>query len=255
MANWEGLFFKKNHLYKSQRAFIFRHQKKKSFSLEQVPSRIIVCILTLFWGRGRNWLVNSQEYASRRTLKGKRDPKKQGNFVGQYYWVLNNYRGLAFCVAVCFVLRCCSSCSRAACSDGTQRRREESASAWAAGVLRTREERARERLEFCRRGRSELVMEREGTGINNILAQGGGALWRTSVLAKHFATQEEARAASSTITSSGSLRRSACLEYASPESNSGQISVFFFFSLFSPPLGGSSDFYFYFYFFCVEFFS
>ncbi|KAH8932954.1 hypothetical protein BDL97_18G006000 [Sphagnum fallax] len=63
-------------------------------------------------------------------------------------------------------------------------------------------------------------MEREGTGINNILAQGGGALWRTSVLAKHFATQEEARAASSTITSSGSLRRSACLEYASPESNS-----------------------------------
>ncbi len=113
----------------------------------------------------------------------------------------------------------------------------------------------RERLEFCRRGRSELVMEREGTGINNFLAQGGGALWRTSVLAKHFATQEEARAASSTITSSGSLRRSACLEYASPESNSGQISVFFSFSLFSPPLGGSSDFYFYFYFFCVEFFS
>ncbi len=93
--------------------------------------------------------------------------------------------------------------------------------------------RARERLEFCRRGRSELVMETEGTGINNILARGGGALWRTSVLAKHFATQEEARGASSTTTSSGSLRRSACLEYASPECNSGQISVFFLFFFFS----------------------
>jgi hypothetical protein len=77
-------------------------------------------------------------------------------------------------------------------------------------------------------------MEREGTGINNILAPGGGALWRTSVLAKHFATQEEARGASSTTTSSGSLRRSACLEYASPESNSGQISVFFLFLFFLP---------------------
>jgi hypothetical protein len=97
-------------------------------------------------------------------------------------------------------------------------------------------------------------MEREGTGIDNILARGGGALWRTSVLAKHFATQEEARGASSTTTSSGSLRRSACLEYASPERNSGQISVFFSFSLFFPSLGRSSDFIFVFKF-CVEFFS
>ncbi len=86
-------------------------------------------------------------------------------------------------------------------------------------------------------------MEREGTGINNILSRGGGALWRTSVLAKHFATQEEARGASSTTTSSGSLRRSACLEYASPERNSGQISVSFSFSLFFPPLGRSSEFF------------
>ncbi len=43
--------------------------------------------------------MNSQEYASRRTLQEKR-PKKQGNFVGRYYWVLNNYRGLGFCVRV-----------------------------------------------------------------------------------------------------------------------------------------------------------
>lgn len=76
------------------------------------------------------------------------------------------------------------------------------------------------------------MMETEGTGINNILARGGGALWRTSVLAKHFAAQEEARGASSTTTSSGSLRRSVCIEYASPERNSGQISVFFLFLFF-----------------------
>jgi hypothetical protein len=94
------VFSKKSFVQVAAPFLISPPQKKKSFSLELVLSSIIVCILTLFWGRGRIRLVNRQEYASRRTLKEKRAQKKQGNFVRSYYWVLNNYKGLAFCVRV-----------------------------------------------------------------------------------------------------------------------------------------------------------
>lgn len=141
----ERTFFQKKSFVQVAAPFFISPPKKKS---PLVLSRCCLVLLFAFWlcfddvaGYGW-WITRNMPLGVHWRKKGPK--KQQGNFVGRYYWVLNNYRGLAFCVRVCIVLRCCSSCSRAACSDGTQRRRKESASAWAAGVLQTREERARD---------------------------------------------------------------------------------------------------------------
>jgi hypothetical protein len=94
-------FFQKKSFVQVAAPFFISPPKKIS---PLVLSRCCLVLLFAFWlcfddvaGYGW-WITRNMPLGVHWKKKGPK--KQQGNFVGRYFWVPNNYKGLAYCVRV-----------------------------------------------------------------------------------------------------------------------------------------------------------